>query len=247
MAIQEKRTKSKLLKSKKIQLFLTFFGVATSAISLTIVTHAWFLSVRNAGVDNPNVEILDEYARSFSYALNGVPIEDEIIEFTPFYPGHVHRKTLTFSLTNLSAHPFFMDLYFNNAGSLDEAPYLDTEGKWGNANYYYYLGSQIALTAVSLSIDGATPTYTSGAGNYLVQTNSVGVTKGQVNGVASAVTSIPRFNIFQNVTIPASKTLSGTIEFTFVDNGTDQSMYFIDWPTTGVSKRQMYAHFYRGA
>ncbi len=246
MDSQNKIKKVAKLPSRKFRLFLTFLGTAVSTVALTITTLAWFMSTLKGGAEIPDIGVDDEYAHSFSCALNSVPITNGSVEFTPFYPGNVHRKTLTFSLTNLSSKTFKMNLFFEQPAALEEVPYIDATGKWGNANYYYYLGSQIALTSVSLAIDGASPTFTSGAGNHLVETNSVGVVKGQVNGVANEITSIARFYIIQNVSVPASKTLTGTLEFTFVDNGTDQSMYFVDWPTTGVSRRSLSAFFYRG-
>jgi hypothetical protein len=232
--------------NRKIKIFLTLFGTLASTIALTIVTFSWFATIRKAGIENDTVQVVDTYAHSFSCALDGVAVVGDVVEFTPFYPGHVHRKTLTFTLTNLSDDAFSADLFFEQPSTLEEIPYVDTTGKWGAENYYYYLGSQISLTSISLLIDGVTPSYTSGAGQYLVQTSSAGVTKGQVNGVASAVTSIPRLNIIKNVSIPSNKTLNGTLEFTFVDNGTDQSMYFVDWPQEGVSQRLLYAFLHQG-
>jgi len=61
-----------------------------------------------------------------------------------------------------------MNLFFEQPAALEEVPYIDATGKWGNANYYYYLGSQIALTSVSLAIDGASPTFTSGTSDYRI-------------------------------------------------------------------------------
>ena len=45
--------------------------------------------------------------------------------------------------------------------------------------------------------------------------------------------------------MPASKTLTGTLEFTFVDNGTDQSMYLLIGRQQ-VYQEDRYAFFYQG-
>lgn len=243
--ISEQRITAKSPKNK-FRLFLTFFGVAMSMVALTITTLAWFLSTRHVGANIGEIVVEDEYAHEFSLMSNDAVITDSTIEFDAFYPGHVHRKSVEFSLTNFSKQGFTADLYFEAPEASDEAPFIDTEGKWGDVNYFYYLGSQIALTKVELNIEGTTPNFTSGEGNFLVETSSAGVAKGQVSGVATAISEFSRVYLFAGVEVPASKTLTGTLEFTFVDNGTDQSMYYLDWPDSGVTKRSLDAFLYRG-
>lgn len=129
MDSQNKIKKVAKLPSRKFRLFLTFLGTAVSTVALTITTLAWFMSTLKGGAEIPDIGVDDEYAHSFSCALNSVPITNGSVEFTPFYPGHVHRKTLTFSLTNLSSKTFKMNLFFEQPAALEEVPYIDATGK----------------------------------------------------------------------------------------------------------------------
>lgn len=234
--------KAKIEKFKKRQarkLYLTLFSTIVSFLALSLSTFAWFSFNRTADTTADKIVISDYYAHEFNYTVDGVPQVNGELNFFGFYPGNVHKRTLTFTLKNTSDGPYQVTLFLNTGNLLNEVPYYDAAKKWNNTPYYYYLGSQIQVSKVQLSIDGTAPTFISGQGSYLLSTSSAGLSKGQVNGVASQLNVMTQVDLLKNVSLANGKTLIGLIEFTFVDNGTDQSMYMEDWPTVGVCKRYL--------
>lgn len=233
--------KNKIEKIKKHQnrkLHTTIFGSLVSFLSLFYTTFAWFTFVRSANTNADKITITDHYGHEFNYSVDGVPQQTGKLNFFGFYPGNVHKRNLTFSLKNISDGPYQFRLSLKTQEEMNEVPYHDTANKWGG-NKYYYLGSQIQVSKVELLIDNTTPSFESGVGSYLLTTSSEGLLKGQINGVSSPIEVMTTVDLFKNVTIPNGKTLMGTIEFTFIDNGTDQSMFMQDWANSGTCIRYL--------
>ncbi len=218
---------------------LTFLALSASILSLSVTSFAWFLFNRNVQTTNSEVIVANQFAHEFAFTIDGQNPSNGEINFLNLYPGQVHHRNLSFTLKNTSTNPFQADIYLKTLNNNQEIAYFDNQDKWSLTDYYYYLGSQIQITNVSLTIDGVAPTFISGQGAYLLTTNSVGVTKGQVNGVTNPVNATPRLELMTNVLIPVNKTLIGHIDFTFVDNGTDQSMFMEDWPLVGTCIRYL--------
>jgi hypothetical protein len=228
---------SNIQKRNKRRYILSLFAMTASVLSLTVTSFAWFIFNRNNSVTNSEVIVADQFAHQFTYTVDGQsPLNNEL-HFAAIFPGQVHTRNLSFTLKNTSNNPYQADIYLKATSNDQEVAYFDDQDKWNVDDLYYYLGSQIQISDITLTIDGIQPSYLSGEGTYLLTTTSVGVTKGQVNGVSAPLDVTPRLELLKNVLIPVNKTLVGSIDFTFVDNGTDQSMYMEDWPLVGTCSR----------
>lgn len=218
---------------------LTFLALSASILSLSVTSFAWFIFNRNVSTTNSETIVANQFAHEFTFTIDGQNPSNNEINFLNIYPGQVHHRNLSFALKNTSTAPFQADIYLKATNNFQEVAYFDNQDKWHTTDYYYYLGSQIQVTNVTLTIDGIAPSFTSGQGAYLLTTNSVGLTKGQVNGVTTEVNVTPRLELLTNALIPVNKTLIGHIDFTFVDNGTNQSMFMEDWPAVGTCTRYL--------
>lgn len=233
------------IKSKnQKRLLLNLFALLGSVLTLTVTSMAWFVSNRQSNIVNDAIAVRDNFSHQYHFWVDGVSTDNKVFDFSSFYPGNVHKRNLSFTLKNQSEFTFLADLYFNPVTTGQEIPFVDGSAKWGAANTYYYLGSQIQITDVTVTIDSVEVITTTAEGSYLVTTNSVGVTKGQVNGVSSPVTNIPILYFIRNVSLASGKTLVGSIDFTFVDNKTDQSMYMVDWPLVGACSRGLSSYLH---
>lgn len=225
-------------KNLKKRLITTFLALTVSVTALSFVTFSWFIFNRNAHIIGTNVGVDANFEVTYRLFEDDVLDTDNVIDFDNVYPGQVHRRKLTIETNNYGG-AVKVTWLFKAPTSGQEVPYQDTAGTYGAANNYYYLGSQLQVNQVDTLVNGSSVTTTNATGAYLVTTNSVGLTKGQVNGVASPVTSIPRMNLVSAVTVPALQTAVITIYFTFVDNGTNQNVYKDGWPSVGVSARTL--------
>ena len=228
---------SSIQKRNKRRYILSLFAMIASVLSLTVTSFAWFIFNRNSSVNNSEVIVTDQFAHEFTLTIDGQSVTNNEIHFSSIFPGQVHKRNLSFTLKNTSHNPYLADIYLKTTGNNQEVPYFDNQDKWAVSDLYYYLGSQIQISDIVLTIDGVQPSYVSGEGSYLLTTTNVGVTKGQVNGVSNPVDVAPRLELLKNVLLPVNKTLVGSIDFTFVDNGTDQSMFMEDWPLVGMCSR----------
>jgi hypothetical protein len=218
---------------------ITLFGVVASFASLVTVTLAWFQMNRKLLANYGGVEINDLYNVTIVVKQDGELVSDGIIRFDDFFPGEANVRHLEITITNNSDGLLHTSWFFKDATSEQEVPYIDTSGLYGDANYLYYFGSQIQISDVS-AVSGSTSVDTgAGEGEYLVETNSVGLSQGQVNGVANAITAFPQLEVLNSFPIEGGVTAEIVFTFLFVDNGTDQSVYSLAWPTAGVCERKL--------
>ena len=222
----------------RVRLALMFVSLAVALTALSYITFSWFLFNRRADIGGLAVDVNGNFDVTYSLYENDVLDDDSVIDFSSFYPGQVHRQKLTIVTSNF-ADDVLITWSLKMPTALEEVPFIDTLGDYGEANYYYYLGSQIQVNEVNVTVNDIPLTALTAEGNFLVTTSSTGLTKGQVNGVASEITSIPTLDLVEDVTLGYYQTATIDIYFTFVDNGTNQNVYQNAWPTMGVSSRQL--------
>ena len=226
------------IKRIKVGLGISLVTLAISLTALGYVTYAWFELKRRELTNFDQVQVTDNFDVTYMLYKDSVYDTDNQIAFDDFYPGDVHKRTLTIVATNHD-DDVKMTWFFKAPTALDEVPYVDTNGDYGNAGYYSYLGSQIQIESVSVLVNSVPTTTVNAAGTYLVTTNSVGLTKGQVNQVADVPLMNDNINLVEGVTLPSGQTATIDIVFTFVDNGTNQNIFKDAWPATGVCRRSL--------
>lgn len=232
----KKVRKMTTLTAIRMRMFLTFVSLTVALTALSYVTFAWFQFNRRAEIGGTNVDVNGNFDVVYSLYEDNVLQSDGVVDFNDFYPGNVHARKLKISVTNFDAD-LHMTWFFAAPTALQEIAFVDTNGDYGTAGNYYYLGSQIQIAAVAVIVDAVPVASTNAAGTYLVSTSSVGLTKGQVNGVATSVTNTPRIDLVENVLLPFGQTATIEITFTFVDNGTNQNVYKDAWPAVGITSR----------
>lgn len=223
----------------KKRVFITIFGMVASLASLVTVTLAWFQMNRKLQTNYSGVAINDLYNVTIVLRQDGELVTDGVIHFEDFFPGDVNAHSLEIDITNNGDDQLNTSWFFVAPTAAQEVPYVDSTGQYGPENYYYYFGSQIQIFEVS-AVSGATSVDTGvGEGEYLVETSSVGVSKGQVNGVATVVNNIPRLEIINAFPIESGATANIVFSFVFTDNGTNQNVYSLGWPSVGVCQRSL--------
>lgn len=226
------------IKRIKVGLGISLVTLAISLTALGYVTYAWFEHKRREMVNFDEILATDNLDVTYMLYKDSVYDADNQIEFEDFYPGDVHKRTLTIVATNHDAD-VKMSWFFKAPTELDEIPYIDTDGDYGTAGYYNYLGSQIQIESVSVLVNSVPTATVNAAGTYLVTTNSVGLTKGQVNGVAAVPLMPDNIFIVDGLILPSGQTATIDIVFTFVDNGTNQNVFKDAWPASGVCRRSL--------
>lgn len=209
-----------------------------SLISLTLVSHAWFSHNRDTAVINPIIINKGKFDYDFSAKVNGLTLQGGNIVFDNIYPGAVHKNNINLSLENIDEKDYYTSFYFAAPNANDEIPYIDED------NNHYYLGSQIQITKLDILVNGVAPTGETALNKFLVTTSNDAVTKGQNNSVPNAVSPIGDLFIIEDVLVPMGHTITLDIDFTFVDNGTNQNVYKDLWPTVGKSMRSLKVHIW---
>lgn len=209
-----------------------------SLISLTLVAHAWFTHNRDTSIINPIIINKGKFDYDFDASVNGLSVSGGSIVFDDFYPGAVHKYNMDFSLTNIDDKDYYTSFYFAAPNANDEIPYVDDDGN------YYYLGSQIQITKLDILLNGSTPSGQTALNKFLVTTSSDAVIKGQNNSVTAPVSPIDDLFIIEDVLVPIGQTITFDVDFTFVDNGTNQNVYKDLWPTVGKSMRALKVHIW---
>lgn len=230
--------KATSIKVIRLRMALTFLSLAVALTALSYVTFSWFIFNRRAEIGGVQVDVNGNFDVTYALYQDDVIVDDGQVDFNNFYPGAVHRRKLTL-VTNNFGDDIKFTWTFKAPTALEEVPFIDTLGDYGTAGNYYYLGSQIQISEVVVKVNAVVVSATTAQGSYLVTTNSIGLTKGQVNGVASAVTNIPNMYLAQAVTLPYFQTAVIDIFFTFVDNGTNQNVYKDAWPLSGFTSRAL--------
>lgn len=227
------------MKALKKRTLITLFGVVVSFASLVTVSLAWFQMNRKLMANYAGVEINNLFDVTIVMRQDGELVTDGVIRFEDFFPGQANARQLEITITNNSDDLLHTSWFFKDATSEQEVPYIDTLGTYGEANYYYYFGSQIQISSVSAVSDLTSVDTGAGEGEYLLETNGVGLTQGQVNGVANAITTFPRLDILNSFPIEGGATANIAFTFLFVDNGTNQNVYSLAWPSVGVCQRNL--------
>lgn len=228
-----------LVRRLKYHLLVTFIATSLSLVSLISVSIAWFQSNRIINANLSGVYVRDLYDVTISLKQDGVSITDGIIHFEDFFPGVLNEHEVEIAITNNSDSLLYTTWYFRTPSSEQEVPYVDTAGTYGPEGYYYYFGSQIQVSDVYAEVGSTTVDTGVGEGEYLIETNSVGLTQGQVNGVSSPITSFSQFYLLDDFGVDVGQTATIIFTLTFVDNLTNQNVYQLAWPTSGVSERQL--------
>ena len=198
--------------------------------ALSYVTFAWFQFNRRAEIGGTQIDVNGNFDVTYSLYQDDVYQADGNLIFSNYYPGQVHRRKMTIVANNFDSD-VLMTWFFKAPSELEEIPYIDTLGDYGTAGDYYYLGSQIVIDEVFVKVNNVVTTTNNAEGTYLVTTNSVGLSKGQVNSVSSAVT-FQNINIVESTLLPFGQSAVIDVYFTFVDNGTNQNVYKNVWATT---------------
>lgn len=223
----------------KSHIFLTFIAAFLSLASFISVTISWFQSARRVPTNMSGIYVTNLFNVSISLKQDGVSVSDGIINFTELYPGTSHTREVEIIITNHSEYSIATKWFFKIPTSAQDVPYIDVGGEYGPEGYYYYLASQIQVSDVYASIGSEVTDTAVGENQFLLETNSSGVTKGQVNGVSAAVGAIPSLLILDEYLIGPDQTATIVFDFTFVDNLTNQNVYQTAWPTVGVCQRHL--------
>jgi len=196
-------------------------GVCFTACAAYIF--AWFSS--GPARSNVDVDITEEINLDVSLSTDGQNWSSELDEiiFEDIFCGYANRKTLFVRCINNDINDLLLSFFFVPPDGIsgEETPYVD-------GSRYNYLGSQLQISDIRIALNGQSidaSGYAVGKNRYLVTTSSQGLTKGQVNYVGAAVTEIPRLDILSGMTLPVGASVMIEIDFTFVDNGTDQNIY----------------------
>lgn len=237
------KTYEKRIKIIRLNIVLALFSVGASLSAFMYTTFSWFTFNRSAGTEQNRVKIEANLKVNYEFYIDdsASPLADDQINFNNLIPGQKPRK-IKFVATNTGNAPLYLNLSFLEPLVTDETPYIDTLGTYGPVDYYYYLGSQIQVKQVSATVNSAPFVTTTGAGHYLVTTSSINVSKGQDTGVEDEITSFTSLALIDDVLMDIGDVTTVEMVFLFVDNGTNQNVYMEEWPTNGVSSRQISMH-----
>lgn len=147
-----------------------------------------------------------------------------IILFENFFAGQANKKSFYVSLRLNEQKNISITLSLRSPNG-----YYGNEEPHTSEGLYYYLGSHIQISdikafAAGQEVEGFSA-YAAGLNEYLVSTTSSDVAKGQNTAYEYAVTDIPAINIIDGYLLPVDIETVFKIDFTFVDNGQDQSIY----------------------
>lgn len=231
---------NKQQKVQKLALAISAFSLAAVLTAFFSMTFSWFAFNRSARVIYEEAEAVANLRVAYAIYVDDspTPLEGSEILFADLIPGQQPRK-IKLVAENIGEETTKLNLSFLAPLSNEEVPFIDSAGIYGPANYYYYLGSQIAVKSVDVKIDNVPVVTNNGAGSFLVPTNSVGVSKGQVNGVDSEITTFSDLSLASGVTVAVGEVAIIEMTFIFVDNGTNQNVYMDAWNSGGVSKRNI--------
>lgn len=220
--MRQKMTKTDINDRKKNSAQKKMFTISVAALIFSVLVlitavYAWFQSPFS-GMGGLSTSVAKDSLK-VSYKVGDGDYTDnpENIKFENILPGS--KKSIFVKVENIDTKSIDITIYFlaPDTGSTDngqEKPFI-------NEGVYYYLGSQIKITSVKADtseIDNA-------AGKYLVTTEKLNPeSEFQKTGVTSAA-DLLRLNIAEGYTVNSDSTTIFEIEFTFVDNGEDQSIY----------------------
>lgn len=220
----------------KVVASFVMLGVTALVCFLTVFTwlfttdaFGWFVKNKSPHSNDISLDTIGDYDLDLYISSDGgefVQYANKIISvdmIDNIYSGSANSRTITLTHTNNEDKDLYIWWYFGipnipNGGV--EIPYIDS-GK------YYYLGSQLAITDITVAVNGTpkavAPAILSGKGRFLLPTATQG--GGQVTYVQSAVASMPKVDLVEGMALEAGKTTIVTLTLTFVDNGENQNIY----------------------
>lgn len=218
------KIKRKYLKKIVASFLMLIVAAGVCITACTAQLFAWF-SFQSEQKGNFDVTIRDDIKVEISVSTDGETwygAQDDIT-FQNIFCGAANAKTLYVRMKNNDGRNVNATLSFRRPDGTygEESPYT-------TGGVYYYLGSQLQISGARATVNGQIVDVSgkdAGLGKYLVTTSSNGLTKGQVTGYGSAVTNIPRLDIIDGFTLLKDSETVFEIDFTFVDNLTDQSVY----------------------
>lgn len=214
--------KKKLIKSL-ILLIVTAVFFITACITYIL---AWFVNSKENQLDGFVLNTSSDLDITIKLSNDGENWDNatNILLFENFFSGQVHNKS------------FYVSMRLNEEKNISITLCLQSpNGSYGkeephtSEGLYYYLGSQIQISDIKAFADDQEiegfSAYAAGLNEYLVNTTSENVAKGQDTAYEYAVLNIPTINIIEDYLLPVDREIIFIIDFTFVDNGEDQSIY----------------------
>lgn len=153
------------VRTLRIRFALMFVSLAVALTALAYVTYSWFIFNRRAEIGGLNVGVDDNFDVTYSLYQNDVLDDDQFIDFSLFYPGIANRKKLTI-VTNNFGDDVSITWGFKVPTANQELPFIDEDGLYGPEDHYYYLGSQIQVSEVNVSINSTPVVATTASGSY---------------------------------------------------------------------------------
>lgn len=232
----------------KVVASFVMLGVTALVCFLTVFTwlfttdaFGWFVKSKTPYSNDISLNTLDGYDMDMLISSDGselIQYENRIISvdiMDNIFCGSANSRTITLKHTNNENKDLYIWWYFG----IPNLPYGGVETPHTESGKYYYLGSQLAITDITVTVNDAprtvAPAVISGKGKFLLPTAPQG--GGQVTFVQNAVASMPRVDLIEGMTLEAGKTTIITLTLTFVDNGENQSIY---QNFAGDCSRQLY-------
>ncbi|HOB64162.1 MAG TPA: hypothetical protein PKH08_03280 [Clostridia bacterium] len=228
------KTKSKDKHLSRVVGSFVMLGVAAVICFLTVFTwvfntdvFGWLVNSDKSNIRNVSLATQSEFDLDISLRASdgGFVIYEKktlTLDFSNIFCGAANSRTLEIEVTNNESEDLYLSWFFGSPG-----PHGGAETPLESGGKYYYLGSQLAVTGITVVTDGSPVTLpsnkTPGLGAFLVPTTPLD--GGQATSVGSAIGSVPGIDLLKDILIPGGKTSLVTITITFVDNGEDQSIY----------------------
>lgn len=232
-------------KLQKISLLVSGLALAATLTAFFSVSFAWFTHKRDAAILKPETTAVAQYQVSYLTFVNNVQLTGSNIEYHDLFPGQ-NKMTIRFEITNTGELETNLNLSFLAPTTVQEVPFIDEDGLYGEENYYYYFGSQIKIENISAQVNDLDITLLNPVSDFLVETEAEG--NGQVNGVEAAVL-IPELEILEDTYLEVGDVLKVEYTLLFVDNATNQNVFMNEWNQEGAlytSNRDFKIHLKEG-
>lgn len=185
-------------------------GVTALVCFLTVFTwlfttdaFGWFVKNKAPQSNDISLDTIGDYDIDLSISSDGgefLQYENKIISvdiIDNIFSGSVNSRTITLKHTNNESKDLYIWWYFG----IPNIPNGGVESPHIEGGKYYYLGSQLAITDITVAVNGtptvAAPAIISGKGQFLVPTATQG--NGQVTFVSSALASLPKRDLVEGL------------------------------------------------
>jgi len=202
-------------------IIMAILALSVCAIIIGIQIYAWFAIGPDAS-GNFGADVVQDINIEKYISYDGADwSSDDAVEIGEIFAGQVNRKQFFVKLIN-NDNAVKIDIYFY-------APYGDfgREQPYYDGESYYYLGSQLQISNITMKVNDAiidSTDYAVGTEKYLTPSTPT-VPKGQATAVAQEIESIPALMLIQGFTLAKNAEVVVQLDITFVDNDTDQSIY----------------------